>query len=119
MMAKKVAEGPQLLSDVIAKLVIARGWSRSAERAKIEAAWSDAVVSVSAEIDITQTRIVSLRRGILEIEVRMPVLLQELSQFHKRPLLAKLRERLPNLTINDLKFKTGVWSVAELKSAHL
>jgi hypothetical protein len=56
-----------------------------------------------------QTRVLSLRRGILEVEVRNGVLVQELTQFHKRKLLGELRKKLPGQTLTDLKFKAGAW----------
>jgi hypothetical protein len=35
--------------------------------------------------------------------------MQELAQFRKRKLLAALRERLPGMTLADLRFRVGVW----------
>jgi hypothetical protein len=55
------------------------------------------------------TRVVGVRRNILEIEVKGAVPLQELSQFHKRRVLAKLRELLKGTTISDLRFKAASW----------
>ncbi len=40
------------------------------------------------------TRVAGFRRKVLEVEVKGAVPLQELSQFHKRKVLAKLREAL-------------------------
>ena len=37
------------------------------------------------------------------------VLVQELTQFRKRPLLAALRAKLPGMTVTDLKFRSGAW----------
>jgi hypothetical protein len=53
--------------------------------------------------------VLSLRRGVLEVEVRNGVLVQELAQFHKRKLLGELRKKLPGQTLTDLKFKAGAW----------
>ena len=50
-----------------------------------------------------------LRRGVLEIEVKNAVLMSELAQYHKRGLLAVLRQSLPGLTLTDLKFRAGAW----------
>ena len=50
-----------------------------------------------------------LRRGVLEVEVKNAVLMPELAQFHKRGLLAKLRQALPGVTLTDLKFRAGAW----------
>jgi len=51
----------------------------------------------------------ALRRGVLEVEVRTGVLMQELAQFRKRTLLAALRAALPTTVITDIKFRVGVW----------
>ncbi|CAN5508634.1 hypothetical protein BH11PLA2_BH11PLA2_08670 [soil metagenome] len=104
-MKKKPTDGPEKLSDVIGRLIIARGWGRNAERARLEGAWQAA----ATDIAVAETRVMSLRRGVLEVEVRSPILLQELAQFHKRRLLASLRQMLPSITLSDLKFKSGTW----------
>ena len=49
------------------------------------------------------------RRNVLEVEVKGAVPLQELSQFHKRKVLAKLRQILTGVTIADLRFRAGAW----------
>ena len=51
-----------------------------------------------------------LRRGVLEILVDNAVLLQELAHYQKRRLLEKIRQRLPGMPINDLRFRAGVWN---------
>ena len=95
---------PENLSDVLGRLFTARGWGRLSERTRLESAWTD----VSSEWP-GQTRVLGLRRGVLEVEVRSGVLVQELAQFHKRKLLGELRKRLPGQTLTDLKFRAGVW----------
>ncbi len=98
-------KGPENLSEVLARLFTARGWGRKSERVRIEAAWADAVGPQLA----TETRVGAVRRGVMEIEVRSAVLIQELAQFQKRKLLTALRERLTGMTIADLKFRAGAW----------
>jgi predicted nucleic acid-binding Zn ribbon protein len=97
-------KGPENLSDILSKLFAARGWGRKNERVRLEDAWSAA----SGEL-ASQTRVVALRRGVLEIEVKGAVLLQECAQFRKRALLAALRQQMPGTTVTDLKFKAGAW----------
>lgn len=97
--------GPENLSDVLARLFTARGWGRKTERLRIEAAWTEAAGPELAP----ETRVGALRRGVLEVEVRGGVLLQELTQFRKRPLLAALRAKLPGMPVTDLKFRSGAW----------
>lgn len=97
-------KGPENLGDVLGRLFTARGWGRLSERSRLEAAWAE----VAAEWP-GQTRVLSLRRGVLEVEVRIGVLVQELAQFHKRKLLGELRKKLPGQTLTDLKFRAGAW----------
>ena len=97
--------GPENLSDILAKLFTARGWGRKSERVRLETAWNE---TVGPERQ-TDTRVVSMRRGVLEVEVKNGVLLQELAQFHKRQLLTDLRKRLPGTAVTDIKFRVGTW----------
>lgn len=98
-------KGPEKLADVLGRLFTSRGWGRKSDRLRMEAAWAEAAGEQLAK----DTRLLGLKRGVLEVEVKSAVLLQELTQFHKRPLLAKLRKGLPGVTLTDLKFRAGVW----------
>ncbi len=98
-------KGPELLSEILGRLFTARGWGRRQERLRLEEAWASAVGPEGAK----DTRINGLRRGVLEVLVANAVLLQELAHFHKRRLLEQLRQRLPGLTITDLRFRAGTW----------
>lgn len=96
--------GPENLSDILAKLFAARGWGRRSERVRLEEAWRETAGAWASE-----TRVASLRRGVLDVEVKTGVLLQELALFHKRKLLADLRARLPGTKVTDIKFRAGAW----------
>lgn len=98
-------KGPESIGEVVSRLFAARGWGRQQERLRLEQAWADAVGPQYAPV----TRVAGLRRNILEVEVKGAVPLQELSQFHKRKVLAKLRQLLNSTTITDLRFKAGSW----------
>ena len=98
-------KGPTNLGDVLGPLFAARGWGRKSERVRLEGAWAEVV---AADV-LAQTRVVALRRGVLEIEVRQGIMLQELAQFHKRALLTALRLILTNSPLTDLKFRAGIW----------
>lgn len=97
--------GVEPLGEVIARLIAARGWGRRQARLHLERAWA-AAIGLEHE---PHTRVQGLRRGVFEVEVNSPVLMQELASYNKRRLLAKLREGLPNQTITDLRFKAGTW----------
>lgn len=98
-------KGPENLAEVLSRLFTARGWGRRTERVRLEQAWAEVVGPDAAP----ETRVAGLRRGILEVEVRTSVLMQELAQFRKRSLLSALRTALPGMTVTDLKFRSAAW----------
>lgn len=51
------------------------------------------------------TRVGAVRRGVLEILVEHPALLQELEGFQKESLLAGLQQRVKGTTIKGLTFR--------------
>lgn len=97
--------GPENLADVLGRLFTSRGWGRKNDRLRLETAWAEAV----GEELLKSTRVMGMRRGVLEVEVRNAVLMSELTQFHKRSLLAKLRKALVGVTLTDIKFRAGAW----------
>lgn len=97
--------GPENIADILGRLFTSRGWGRKNERVRLESAWADAA---GPEL-LKNTRVLGLKRGVLEVEVRNAVLLSELAQFHKRGLLAKLRTILVGVTLTDIKFRAGAW----------
>jgi len=99
------SHGPERIGEIISRLFAARGWGRQQERQRLERAWAEAAGENSPH-----TRVIALRRHVLEIEVRGSVLMQELAQFHKRKLLEVLRKLLTGVTIADLRFRSGAWT---------
>lgn len=97
--------GPELLAEILGRLFAARGWGRRQERLRLERAWAEAAGPRWEQM----TRVVGLRRGILEVEVQNSILLQELVHFHKRRLLEALRQTLPGVSLLDLRFRLGTW----------
>lgn len=65
------------------------------------AAWREAAGSEF----FGQTRVTSLKKGLLSVEVDSAALLQELSVYRKKELLQALRQKEP--TISEVKFKPG------------
>jgi predicted nucleic acid-binding Zn ribbon protein len=98
-------KGPERLSEVLSRLFTARGWGRQQERLRLERAWAAAV---GAEY-VAVTRVAGFRRNVLEVEVKGAVPMQELSQFHKKKVLERLRKTLTGVTIADLRFRAGAW----------
>jgi predicted nucleic acid-binding Zn ribbon protein len=94
---------PEPIKEILARLFSARGWGRRQARLHLERAWTEAV---GAAYD-PHTRVLGLKRGVFEIEADSAVLVQELMHYHKRRLLAELREKLPGQTIKELRFRVG------------
>lgn len=99
------SKGPEPLGEILSRLFAARGWGRKQERLQLERAWAEAVGTEYA----STTRVSTLKRNVLEVEVRGAILLQELSQFHKRRILQSLRTLLSSVKITDIRFRAGVW----------
>lgn len=91
------------MGEILSRLFAARGWGRRQERLRLEEAWTEAAGPKAA----AHTRVGGLRRGVLEIYVDNAVLMQELAHYQKRPLLERLRGRLPGAAVIDLKFRAG------------
>ncbi|MBA4190115.1 MAG: DUF721 domain-containing protein [Planctomycetaceae bacterium] len=104
-MAANDNRGPENIADILGRLFTSRGWGRKNERLQLESAWADVA---GAEL-LKSTRVLGLKRGVLEVDVRNAVLMSELTQFHKRGLLAKLRKVLVGVTLTDIKFRAGAW----------
>jgi predicted nucleic acid-binding Zn ribbon protein len=98
-------KGPERLSEVLSRLFAARGWGRQQDRLRLERAWAAAVGAEYVPI----TRVSGFRRNVLEVEVKGAVPMQELSQFHKKKVLERLRKGLTGVTIADLRFRAGMW----------
>jgi predicted nucleic acid-binding Zn ribbon protein len=96
---------PEPIKEILARLFAARGWGRRQARLHLERAWA---AVVPAE-HLILTRVLGLRRGVLEVEVANAALLQELAHFHKRRLVEALKSQLPGQTLNDLRLRAGSW----------
>ena len=97
--------GPENLADILGRLFTSRGWGRKNDRLRLESAWATAA---GAEL-LKDTQVLGIKRGVLEVAVRNAVLMSELTQFHKRGLLTKLRTTMPGVTLTDLKFRAAAW----------
>ncbi|MSR33016.1 MAG: DUF721 domain-containing protein [Gemmataceae bacterium] len=95
--------GPEKVGSILGRLFIAKGWGRKQERLQLEKAWAEA----AGEEYLAGTRVVVVKKGVLEIAVSNSSLLQELAQFQKRPLLTRLKELLPGVALTDLRFRLG------------
>ncbi len=95
--------GPKPLSDILGELFAARGYGRLRASGELEEAWNAAV----GEPGCRQTRVGGVRRGVLNVTVAHPTLLEELVAFRKPALLAALRQNAPGASIHDIRFRVG------------
>lgn len=92
---------PSSLGQVLSKLFAARGYGRAMARRQLEELWRQATGNEWA----TQTRILNLRNGVLNVAVGNSALLAELAGFHKQDILERLRRDPAGAGVRDLKFK--------------
>lgn len=95
--------GPKPLTDILGSLLAARGYGRLRALGDLEAAWEAAV----GEPTNRQTRLGGIRRGVLDVTVSHPALLEELAAFRKPEILAALRRAAPDARILDIRFRIG------------
>ncbi len=95
--------GPKALGDVLSNLFAERGYGRLQAVGELEAAWILAVGDAGAR----QTQLGGVRRGVLNVTVAHPALLEELSSFQKTQILAILRREVPGTPILDIRFRVG------------
>jgi len=99
-MAKSSRE-PSHLSFAITEIVALRGLAREQGNVQLEQLWRDV-----AGIKIAgKSKAISIRRGILQVEVFNASLLNELVAFHKPALLQAMKEQHSDQKIRDIKFK--------------
>jgi predicted nucleic acid-binding Zn ribbon protein len=94
--------GPRAIGDVLAELMARQGFARIQSSVAFEAAWREA----AGELASRYSRPGRVRRGKLEVTVANSTVVQELT-FRKPALLESLSGLLPELTINDIRFRVG------------
>jgi predicted nucleic acid-binding Zn ribbon protein len=95
--------GPVSLASALGHLFASKGFSRALAATELDRAWATAVGPAVAP----QTKVGSIRHGVLTVTVSHPTLLSELSSFRKAALLASLRQTAPGSAVQDLKFRVG------------
>src|SRR3954470_12251891 len=95
--------GPKPLAEILGELFATRGYGRLRALKELEDAWNAAI----GEPGCRQTRLGEVRRGVLNVTVAHPTLLEELAAFQKPALLAALRRDAPGTTIHDIRFRVG------------
>src|SRR3954454_13248768 len=102
-MSSPKRRGPKPLADVLGELFATRGYGRLRGLKELEDAWNAAV----GEPGCRQTRVGEVRRGVLNVTVAHPTLLEELAAFQKPALLAALRRDAPGTVVHDIRFRVG------------
>ena len=92
---------PQPLSAALAELIARRGFARVQGSAQLVGIWKQVAGAQFAD----KTKVIGLKRGVLEIAVNSSGLLSQLASFHQAPLLKTLKTEHPDLKIKDLRFK--------------
>lgn len=92
---------PEHLSHALSRLISQRGLARAQGASQLAALWRE----IAGEELAGKTRVLGIRRGVLNVGVANSALLGELAAFHKAELLATLAEKHPELQIRDLKFR--------------
>ena len=101
--------GPESIQDILGRVFTLHKIGRRNERLTLERTWAE-IAGPYAE----QTRVNSFNRGVLEIVVANSVILQELTQFHKKKLLQQLKGKISSGPLTDLRFRVGeVGSIGE------
>lgn len=90
------------IKDVLAQLIIRRGYGREIDHEEMEQVWESIVGQNMAE----NSKPKQPYRGTIEVIVKNSTVLQELS-FKKHRLLQDFQEKMPEKTIRDLRFRIG------------
>jgi hypothetical protein len=91
---------PDRLSQAVTDLIALRGWARVRGDAQLAEAWE----RIAGASVASGTKVVGIRRGVLQVAVGNSPLLSELAAYQKETLLEAFSRDHPELKIRDLKF---------------
>ncbi len=94
------AVDPQPLAKALTELIAVRGLARVRADAQLAELWRKVVGPKIAD----RTRVLGIRRKVLQIGVAHAPLLAELASFHRTNLIESLRRHDPDLQIRGIKF---------------
>lgn len=94
-------EGPVKVGELLGAILAKYGYADLAARQELERAWE----KTADERTRRNTRLGSLRRGMLEVLVRHSALLHELEGFQKEELTARMQSLLKPGMLKGLKFR--------------
>lgn len=93
---------PRRSADIIARLMARKGYAQQQSADELIQAWARTADSGWR----SQTRVGTIRRGVLEIVVGNSVLNQRL-EFEKQKLLRQMADQLPHAGLKDIRFRIG------------
>lgn len=93
---------PKTLKSVINRVMARKGYGQRQTDNQVRDAWLEIVPDTLGP----QTRVATVRRGVLEVYVGSPMALQQLT-FLQHQLIKQLKEKLPSANIKSLRFKLG------------
>ena len=98
----KGPRGPRKLGELIADVIIRRGYARQMTASAYQSAWQAATDEGIA----AASRPGKLRRGVLEVTVKNSSVLHQLT-FQKKKILKVLNNEIEDQQIDDLRFRIG------------
>lgn len=92
---------PTPISAAISELIARKGLARVQGNAQLVAAWK----SAAGERIASRSKVLGLKRGVLEVGVWNSALVSELASFQKASLLKKLQTEHSDQNITDIRFR--------------
>jgi hypothetical protein len=99
---RRASGQPRSVGSVLARLMARTGYAREQSRGGLESAWTAA----APESLRGRSRPGAVRKGVLEVVVDHPLLVQEMG-FAKETVLERLRAAVPDEGIVDLRCRVG------------
>jgi hypothetical protein len=103
--AEKRGGAPEAVGEILRRVLPAGGSTTRRRESAVARLWREAAGPELAE----ETRLATLRHGVLVVEVRSSPLLAELSGFRAQELLSRLVAADPSGRVTGLKFRPGVF----------
>ncbi|MCU0722267.1 MAG: DUF721 domain-containing protein [Planctomycetes bacterium] len=100
---KGIPREPERLGDVARRLLRGSLARRARKESRVLEVWEEAAGPERA----ARLKPARLRAGVLWVEVESPALLYEAAQFSRGEILARLKELVPELGIEDVRFRLG------------
>lgn len=89
------------LSQAVSELISRKGLAQVRGHAELESVWRE----VAGDDVAARTRVLGIRRGVLNVGVAHAPLLGELASFRKAKLLQALQRKHAGWNIRDVKFR--------------